>query len=1053
MTTKILIAHAPGESEIAEQLAAPLRAAGYQVAHQGTVMVGESVLEDASRLLAQGGPVVICGTVKGMGTGWAWRLVTAARAFGWAMRIFPVQIDREAYLEPLALDGRVAEYWRDPVRAIEELLTAISHYFPLSGGHRTAASTAGVEQAYFSLALKTWDIIDLANLPVEERHLASRELALRRLYVRLRVWVELDANAGDVETDFDELEERRRLRTLQWQDSKLKHKKPLPLGERLMAARRVVVLGDPGAGKSTLTRWIATANLLRLQNDDEWRALPDIDTLAEVWVPLLVRCRDLPPAVLAGPIGGAIRHSLLKMEVSEELVLDMARFLETRLRESAAILMIDGLDEIADSAARAGFCRQIEQFHLANPRAVMLVTSRIVGYREMGQRLGRGFEHLTLADLSPQDKDAFVHRWCALTEVAARRESAAEELIHDIHSTDRIERLTGNPMLLTTMALVKRKIGRLPSRRVELYEEAFKVLMNWRREVDAPIDLKEATPQLEYLAYAMCDQGAQQLREDEVLQLLSAMRSDFPNVHAVHQHSPAEFLGRLEARTGLIIEAGRRRHDGRLVPVYEFRHLTFQEYLAGMALITGRFPGRDREKQLPDLIAPLAGRTSGTAGTHSGALEGWREPVRLCVASCKDDDVEKVLRAVAKSPPGEDKREVCRARAVLAALCLADEPNVSDAFGSQLLFQFATYCRPNADLDRQVAIELRSTRWSHLLRSALLKEFARRRGLDREGIARLRSLAFVPCDPDEPVDIVETGGDALGGVLDFATGHGPRSVTERTCRLLFWMLDYSHAHAHAAAWALARVRDLTRRRIREIVRRLQQDTLESEVRRWLVLGLGFRQFTPAATVIMSCLDSRDLLVRSAAVEALGQMRERRALPRILSMLGETDVFTRHVAYDALGSIGDTSAVQPLLARLPGEDAFELRYLLRALAAFGDTRISLPVTKLLREGRQCSGLAGKALARVGAEDLLRELLDSEHAASRMEAVGGLALSLSDRERRLVSRDLDGTEPWWDPREPITSARSRWAADQLGIGLEEITVIYKKLQRPLRLSLEL
>ena len=47
MKTKVLIAHAKGEEELAEQLAVPIRAAGYEVAHEGTVLVGESVVAEA----------------------------------------------------------------------------------------------------------------------------------------------------------------------------------------------------------------------------------------------------------------------------------------------------------------------------------------------------------------------------------------------------------------------------------------------------------------------------------------------------------------------------------------------------------------------------------------------------------------------------------------------------------------------------------------------------------------------------------------------------------------------------------------------------------------------------------------------------------------------------------------------------------------------------------------------------------------------------------------------------------------------------------------------
>ena len=62
-TWTVLIAHAKGEEPFAEILAQPLREIGYEVVHQGTVLVGESVVEETSKTLSLGGPVVLCGTV------------------------------------------------------------------------------------------------------------------------------------------------------------------------------------------------------------------------------------------------------------------------------------------------------------------------------------------------------------------------------------------------------------------------------------------------------------------------------------------------------------------------------------------------------------------------------------------------------------------------------------------------------------------------------------------------------------------------------------------------------------------------------------------------------------------------------------------------------------------------------------------------------------------------------------------------------------------------------------------------------------------------------
>jgi len=54
MSVKVLIAHAKGEESEAEKLAGPIRSEGYEVAHEGTVMVGESVIAEVSKLAGRG---------------------------------------------------------------------------------------------------------------------------------------------------------------------------------------------------------------------------------------------------------------------------------------------------------------------------------------------------------------------------------------------------------------------------------------------------------------------------------------------------------------------------------------------------------------------------------------------------------------------------------------------------------------------------------------------------------------------------------------------------------------------------------------------------------------------------------------------------------------------------------------------------------------------------------------------------------------------------------------------------------------------------------------
>ena len=616
-----------------------------------------------------------------------------------------------------------------PGKAISDLIDTLREYYPSMGDGRDSSDN-GLERRYRDLALRTYDIVDLANLPVTDRRLATRELLLRSLYVALRVAVEPVPIPGDTSGVLRGTASRQRDTSVEYEASEAARR--WSVGELLARTRRFVVLGDPGAGKSTLLRWMATAYLLRLNANPDWQELPDVAELPdEDWLPILIRCRDLEEPRAAASVEQVIDHHLKKLGILGAETKQLNELLLRRLSDGTALLLLDGLDEITQTAARARFCRQVEQIHVAYPEVPIVATSRIVGYREMGLRIGRGFGHATVLDLTAEDKDEFVRRWCAVAEPVTRKEPAEKELIKDIHSTNRIERLTGNPMLLTTMALVKKKVGKLPSRRADLYREAVEVMLNWRSDVDELLDPYEAMPQLEYIAYAMCAGGTQQLRADEISMLLSKMRREFPSVRAARRHDPLEFLQLLERRTGILVEIGRVRHLGRLVPAYEFRHLTFQEYLAGLALVEGRFPARNRQRSLAENISSLAAqmrevRSSGEDQNDDMTVsENWAEALRLCTTLCNDDDVDGVLLAIANVAEGEVATTTARPRAVLAASCLSDEPNVSENVAIDLIDRLAGVLNesdvfPSGNAASRVIAEVGNSLWGPLVARRLV---------------------------------------------------------------------------------------------------------------------------------------------------------------------------------------------------------------------------------------------------------------------------------------------------------------------------------------------
>ena len=623
---------------------------------------------------------------------------------------------------------------------------------------------------YCDKALAAWDIIDLSNLPEGDIHMATQKLLLRQLYMPLRIDVEPKRKEGDEDTVLVKLETQREARRHREAGHFQTENPDRPeshstVGECLATSHRLVILGDPGGGKTTMLRWMATAYLLAHKDDGTYSQLPDIQTLPKhSWIPVFIRCRDLGESHLCSCFTDFLTQHLNKTELLPEEADIMRAVILDRIAKGKALLLVDGLDEITNPSVRMMFCRELERTAARYPEAPVVVTSRIVGYRDMPYRMGSGFEHGQIAELSQEDKDRFAQQWVEVTEQhqsVGERANRTQELRDALHSSDRIERLTGNPMLLTTLALVKRKVGKLPNKRTKLYAEAVSVLLNWNPRLYETIEEDEAIPQLEYLAYEMCRRGVQRLTDDEVLDLLDTLRDEYRNVRAIRRRKPEAFLALIEARSSILIKSGGiwKKDKRRETSIWEFRHLTFQEYLAARALLDGRYPGRNKTQSLAEQVAPLACPVSKTKGclwipeleNEMEIPESWSEALRLLVADCNDDYVDDVLLAILNPMSGENSAITSRPRVALAALCLADEPNVSDGRAQFILSTFATKIGKNENRLRvstplnRAAVEVGNSIWSQNLKEALIKEFCNRSSDTRQCVGSLWGTVEMTC--------------------------------------------------------------------------------------------------------------------------------------------------------------------------------------------------------------------------------------------------------------------------------------------------------------------
>jgi NACHT domain-containing protein/restriction endonuclease len=538
---------------------------------------------------------------------------------------------------------------------------------------------AAVEQtrrAYLRHVAREYGDMTIDGLPADQE-VGSQRITLEQLYVPLHLepdaigtaasWDEVGERQTDPErypperdgfaadywvTGEDETERTDRLARA-------------PVGQVLAQQRSIAVLGLPGAGKSTLLKRLAIAYA-----DPERRAMVDDELPEGDWLPLVLRCRQLQSGS-QGPIRALLEHAVALAELDDDPDV-IARLVTSALKDGSALVLIDGLDEIPDDAARIAFVKQLRTFVGTYPTVRVVVTSREAGFRAVAGAMSDMWQRYRVSPFDFVDILQLTLAWHRL--VVGQRESVerdATALARSIWDVRRVRPLAINPLLLTTLLLVRRWVGELPRKRTVLYDKAIEVLlMTWNVEGHEPIDLEEAVPRLAYLAYAMTVSGRHVLQLPEIRKLLTRARDDMPEILSYARTSPAAFVERVEERSSLLMLSGHAVVDGTLTPQYEFKHLTFQEYLTAVACVKGFHPDADASFSLAELLRPRFGDPN------------WREVVPLAAVLAGRDagPVVEALCEVAESryPSSRGPNNLLMATSLLAQT-LADEAQLTPA--------------------------------------------------------------------------------------------------------------------------------------------------------------------------------------------------------------------------------------------------------------------------------------------------------------------------------------------------------------------------------------
>ncbi|HEU5227356.1 MAG TPA: NACHT domain-containing protein [Ktedonobacteraceae bacterium] len=448
-----------------------------------------------------------------------------------------------------------------------------------------------------------------------------------------------------------------------------------------LQAAHFALIAASGCGKTTLLKHIVFTLLHK-------NARPPATKIPSA-LPLLLFLPDHAESIAESYKQQA--HFWLEDVVQEQLKQQGKRTLSAgwihhQLRKGKCLVLLDGLDEIADGEEHRQVIVWLQQQIGAYGNNRFLITSR-PAYQAGLLALSGKMVPLKLEPFALEHVERFVHQWYLASEVMIARKhdpkvlliahSRAESLLLSIRTTPTLFALAAQPLLLTMMAIVQRYRKTLPDRRVLLYAQACQVFLNRCQESsenEQELTVEQQCRVLEHLAYQMMERQVQSVSLEDAGQAIAlALTQINANV------SPTSFLAAISNNTGLLLES--------VQGMLSFPHLTFQEYLAATYI--------KNEYLEEKLLAHIA-------------QSWWRETARLY--SAQADASAIVAACLVSNPP-------VAALSLAVESCkeaFAIEPTVSNQLEASLIRHLEDPDLERRQLVAEALLERRLQRMIHL---------------------------------------------------------------------------------------------------------------------------------------------------------------------------------------------------------------------------------------------------------------------------------------------------------------------------------------------------
>jgi hypothetical protein len=352
--------------------------------------------------------------------------------------------------------------------------------------------------------------------------------------------------------------------------------------------KHIMILGEPGAGKTTFVRRIAYA--ICTNNNSSFFGTH------HTLFPLLIECRNpilgqsfLEYEERMHEIKNARKNFVSDSRTTHEyarekfpdpsnpLIICLGNILKVYgfpysetfvtklLRSQRCVLFLDGLDE-ALQKYRAEIVRSLGEIRNINPNIYIILTCRSAE----ATNVPNGFNIFEIAPIGPEQRREFVLKW-----FNSREDKACDFLSKIENST--LSDIADRPLLLTLLCALFETANDLPRYKIEVYRECVELaLRRWdayrdvkRKSLFEDLSFNQRILVFSRLGATLISRHVNEIASDSLIELIKYIMEEMGI-----QGKSSDLVSELITHTGLIMEVSMNH--------CAFSHKSIQEYFAAL---------------------------------------------------------------------------------------------------------------------------------------------------------------------------------------------------------------------------------------------------------------------------------------------------------------------------------------------------------------------------------------------------------------------------------------------------------------------------------------